>query len=73
MGLFNLIKIANDYAKAKKYLESRKCDVEKAKEYITKIKNFIEYVDALKIELLDIINNAKEILDGLKKTVKESK
>lgn len=70
MGLFNVIKIANDYAKAKKYLETRKGDIENVKKFIENVKKYIEYLGGLKTELENIIATAKDVLTNLKKVVK---
>lgn len=65
MGLLNVIKLANDYNKAKKLLESKKADVEKIakiigslQEYITMLKNFV-------VELEEKIYQAKELMGKL--------
>ena len=39
MSLFDVFKLAGDYAKAKKYLESKKTDIEKIKVLIEKLKD----------------------------------
>lgn len=67
MGLFNIIKLANDYNKAKKLLQSKKPDVEKAKQLIEKVKGFVDYLYSIKDELAKFIKDVKDTIAELKK------
>ena len=67
MGLFNVIKLANDYNKAKKLLENKKITVEDAKKLIERIKEFVDYLYKLKDELSNFISKVKETIVELKK------
>ena len=66
MGVFNVIKLANDYAKAKKILASKNIDIKKAKELVEKIKEFIDVLYKYKDELNLYIKEVKDILKKLK-------
>lgn len=71
MGLFSLIKLANDYGKAKKFVESKKGDVEKLKLFVEKIKAFINSLEGYKNQLISIIGEAKEFLKELEARIKK--
>lgn len=73
MGLFNVIKLANDYNKAKKFIEANKQDVEKAKKLIDSIKNFIDYLKGMRTELDELIATAKVRVMTLKEMIRKDK
>jgi len=72
MGLINVIKTANDIQKAKKFLASKSTDIEKAKKLIESLKKALEYLDSIKIQIVDVINSGKTMLKELK-AIKEGK
>ena len=59
MGLFNVLKLANDYNKAKKFIETKiadkKVDLEKAKGYLEKLKKFSDILKDIKKEVNKLI------------------
>lgn len=73
MGLFNVIKLANDYNKAKKYLESRKEDLQCVKDLVEKVKKFLEYVTEVKDSLAVLINQVQATIKELEKEIKGGK
>lgn len=73
MGLFNVIKLANDYNKAKKYLESRKEDLQYVKDLVEKVKKFLEYVTEVKDSLAVLINQVQATIKELEKKIKGGK
>lgn len=77
MGLFSIIKLASDYAKAKRFVEDKiadkKVDIEKIKALIEKVKGFIEYLKGMEKEINTLIAKAKEILDTLLGKLEELK
>lgn len=66
MGLFNVIKLANDYNKAKKLLASKHIDIAKAKELIERVKQLVDYLYSLKDKLSELIQDVKGVIKGLK-------
>ena len=62
MGILNVIKLANDYNKAKKLISSKKPDIEKAKALIEKVKGFVEYLYSLKDKLQELILEVKDVI-----------
>lgn len=73
MGLLNVIKLANDYNKAKKYLKKNKHVVEDAKKFIEKAESMLKYILDLKQELQNFIGEVEKVIEGLKKIVKAGK
>ena len=77
MGLFSIIKLASDYAKAKKFVENKiadkKVDIEKIKAHIEKVKGFIEYLKGMKKEVDALIVKGKDIYEALVKKLEELK
>ena len=77
MGLFSIIKLASDYAKAKRFVEDKiadkKVDIEKIKNHAEKIKGFIEYLKGMKKEVEALIVKGKEIYERLLKKLEELK
>lgn len=65
MGLFNIIKLANDYNKAKKLLESKKADVEKIARIIGSLQEYINWLKEFIVELEEKIYQAKELMGKL--------
>ena len=77
MGLFSIIKLASDYAKAKRFVEDKiadkKVDIEKIKAHIEKVKGFIEYLKGMKKEVEALIVKGKDIYERLLKKLEELK
>lgn len=77
MGLFSIIKLASDYAKAKRFVEDKiadkKVDIEKIKAHIEKVKGFIEYLKGMKKEVEALITKGKDIYEKLLKKLEELK
>ena len=75
MGLFSIIKLASDYAKAKRFVEDKiadkKVDIEKIKNHAEKIKGFIEYLKGMKKEVEALIVKGKDIYERLLKRLEE--
>ena len=75
MGLFSIIKLASDYAKAKRFVENKisdkKVDIEKIKNYAEKVKGFIEYLKGIKKEVDALIVKGKDIYERLLKRLEE--
>jgi len=66
MGLFTVFRLANDYAKAKKLLLSKKIDKEKIKKLVTSMKEFIDLLYEYKDQLADLIKQVKDVVKKLK-------
>lgn len=68
MGLFNVLRLANDYNKAKKFVEDKlkgkRVDIEKAKALVEKLKELVEYIKTLLKDLERIV--AKEKTEEVK-------
>lgn len=77
MGLFSIIKLASDYAKAKRFVEDKiadkKVDIEKIKNHAEKVKGFIEYLKGMKKEVEALIVKGKDIYERLLKKLEELK
>jgi len=73
MGILNVIKLANDYSKAKKLLKSNKAKVEQIQKYIDSLHNFIEWIKDFKVELDEWIEKAKQLMRDLSTKLKEIK
>lgn len=73
MGLFNVIKLANDYNKAKKLLESKKADVEKIAKIIGSLQEYIAVLKTFVLELEEKIYQAKEVMGKLADRLQEKK
>lgn len=77
MGLFSIIKLASDYAKAKRFVENKivdkKVDIEKIKNYAEKVKGFVEYLKDMKKEVEALIVKGKDIYEKLLKKLEELK
>ena len=73
MGLFNLIKLANDYNKAKKLVEKHNVDKKKIGEYIIKVQDYIHALESFKQRVADCILRAKCIMIELSNKLQERK
>jgi predicted RNA-binding protein with EMAP domain len=73
MGVFNVIKLANDYVQAKRYLKKNKVDAKKVKEYIDKLHDFIDVLNNYKDWITSHILKTKEVISILNKRLKERK
>jgi hypothetical protein len=73
MGILNVIKLANDYNKAKKLLESKKADVEKIAKIIDSVQDYIGLLKNFVLELEEKIYQAKEVMGKLADRLQEKK
>lgn len=77
MGLFSIIRLASDYAKAKRFVEDKiadkKVDIEKIKAHVEKLKGFIEYLKGMEKEVKALVAKAKELYNALVKKLEELK
>lgn len=73
MGLFNIIKLANDYNKAKKLLQSKKVEAQKIRDAIESIQEFINWLKDFVLELEEKIYQAKEVMGKLADRLQEKK
>ena len=73
MGLFNVFKLANDYAKLRKFLDNNKTKVNEIKELVDKCMEHLRYLKDLKEQLDDIIKEFKEDIDKVKSMLKGDK
>ena len=73
MGLLNVIKLANDYVQAKRYLKKNKVDTKKVKEYIDKLHDFIDVLNDYKDWITSHILKTKEVMSMLSNKLKERK
>lgn len=73
MGLFNIIKLANDYNKAKKLLQSKKVEAQKIRDAIESIQEFINWLKDFVVELEERIYRAKELMGKLADRLQEKK
>ena len=71
MGIFAVFRLANDYAKAKKLLLSKKIDKEKIKKLVASMKEFIDLLYEYKDQLADLIKQVKDVVAKLKLKEKE--
>ena len=73
MGILNVIKLANDYNKAKKILKSKDVDIKKLinlyGEMTTRLHEFVEYFEQLFNEGKNFIKECFDLLDKLKDTM----
>ena len=65
MGLLNVIKLANDYNKAKKLVQSKKADIEKIAKIIESLQEYINFLKGFVLELEERIYQAKELMGKL--------
>lgn len=70
MGIFNVIKFANDYAKLKVYLDTRKEEVGKL---IGNVKKFLEYMNEIKEHVDKVVKEVKEVIQEAEKIIKGGK
>lgn len=73
MGLLNVIKLANDYSKAKRLLKSNKTKVEEIQKSIDSLHNFIEWLKDFKAELDEWIEKSKQLMKSLSDKLKQIK
>lgn len=73
MGLLNVIKLANDYSKAKKLLKSNKTKVEEIQKSIDSLHNFIEWLKDFKVDLDEWIEKSKQLMKDLSDKLKQIK
>jgi hypothetical protein len=73
MGLFNVIKLANDYNQAKKLLKSKKADVEKIAKIIGSLQEYIAVLKTFVLELEEKIYQAKEVMGKLADRLQKKK
>ena len=73
MGIFNVIKLANDYNKAKKMLKNKDVDIKKLinlyGNMTTRLHEFVEYFEQLFNEGKKFIKECFDLLDRLKDTM----
>ena len=73
MGLLNVIKLANDYNKAKKLVQSKKADIEKIAKIIEPVQDYIGLLRNFVLELEERIYQAKELMGKLADRLQEKK
>lgn len=73
MGVFNVIKLANDYVQAKRYLKKNKVDVTKIRDFIGRLQDYIEELRNFKAQVEIHINKAKEVIRALSDRLKARK
>lgn len=73
MGVFNVIKLANDYVQAKRYLKKNKVDAVKVRDFIDKLQDYIEELRNFKAQVEIHINKAKEVIRALSDRLKVRK
>lgn len=65
MGILNVIKLANDYNKAKKYLKQSKVDAKKIKEITEKLQDYVAELNKTRDEITVHILKVKEVMRNL--------
>lgn len=74
MGILNVIKLANDYNKAKKLLEKNEVKVDEIRKVVTSITKGVEYLKNLRTQLSELISKynsvASRLLTKLKRRTK---
>lgn len=73
MGLLNVIKLANDYNKAKKLLESKKADVAKIAKIIGSLQEYVKWLKGFIVELEERIHQAEKLMGKLADRLQEKK
>ena len=73
MGLLNVLKLANDYSKAKKYLKEKKVDAKKIKEVVERLHDYVSELNELRDKLTVHILKVKEIMRDLSDKLKPRK
>ena len=73
MGLFNVIRLANDYVKAKRALKKVNVDKIKIKEYIDKLHDYVQELNQTKDDITIHILKVKEVMRGLSDRLKSRK
>lgn len=65
MGLFNVIRLANDYNKAKKLLEKKDVKVDEIRKVITSITKGVEYLKNIRTKLSELISKHNTVITKL--------
>lgn len=77
MGLFSIIKLASDYTKAKKFVESKIADkkvtLDKLQKVKEKVEKILEALKDIKAQLEVFITDAKNIYNKIAERIKELK
>ena len=80
MGLFNVLKLANDYSKAKKFIEKirnnyedKLISIEEAKKLLDKLGAFAKYLKDLKGELNQLITRVADYIVEIKELLEKVK
>ena len=73
MGLFNVIKLANDYNKAKKLLQKNNAKVKDIENSIVKVQEFIIELKAFIKDLNAWIDRAKDLISDLSTKIPRQK
>lgn len=75
MGILNVIKLANDYNKAKKILKSKDVDIKKLVNLYgnmtTRLQDFVAYFEQLFNEGKNFIKECFDLLDNIKEAIGE--
>lgn len=80
MGLFNVLKLANDYNKAKKFIEKirnkyedKLISIDEAKQLLDKLAAFAKYLKDLKGELNQLISRVADYIVEIKELLEKVK
>ena len=80
MGLFNVLKLANDYNKAKKFIEKirnkyedKLISIDEAKQLLDKLAAFAKYLKDLKGELNQLITRVADYIVEIKELLEKVK
>lgn len=65
MGILNVIRLANDYNKAKKLLEKKDIKVDEIRKVITSITKGVEYLKNTRTKLSELISKYNTIITKL--------
>ena len=65
MGILNVIRLANDYNKAKKLLEKKEIKVDEIRKVITSITKGVEYLKNTRTKLSELISKYNTIITKL--------
>lgn len=74
MGLFNVLRLANDCNKVQKYLREKDISVDKARKVITSMVKGIDYLKNLRTQLNELITKyngvVNKLINKLKRRIK---
>lgn len=70
MGLLNVIRLANDYNKAKKYLKKSNLDKDKLSKLLERVMKYKQVLQELSDSLGFMIKETKELIVKLKGAIK---